>query len=638
MAELHTLDKAQLLAAIVDSSDDAIVSNDLDGVITSWNGGAERMFGYVPSEVVGKSVHMLIPPARASEEDTILERIRKGEAVSHFETVRLTKSGRSLHISLSVSPIRDNAGRVVGASKVARDISKQLDVTERLRRSEERFRVTLVSIGEAVISTDASLRVTFMNPSAEHLTGRTFGEACGMNLGECFRLLDEFTREPLANPAEESVSRMRGAVVMRHGLLITREGFERPIESSASPIWEASGELGGVVLTFRDISDRRAAERSAQRLAAIVHGSDDAIVGKDLNGIVTNWNDGAERIFGYTEAEMVGRSILTLIPPELHGEEDVILKSLRAGKRVEHFETERVAKDGHRVSVSITVSPIKDMEGHVIGASKIARDITERRRVENELRRVQDALKSHATELEAHIEERTAQLKKSVSELEAFSYSLSHDMRAPLRAMQSFLEIVIEDYGGRLDAAGIEMLKKAVSAAQRMDRMVLDLLAFTRLSHTAMTMEDLDVEQLVRSVIMERAEFQEPRAQVVIDSPLERVVGNVPSLLQCFVNVLDNAVKFVPAGVMPQVRVASRREANGRVCISFEDNGIGVDKKSNGRVFEMFQRGTAEAYPGTGIGLAIVRKAAERMGGEAGLEPREGGGSRFWLSLRGATT
>jgi len=238
------------LARVVDSSDDAIVSKDLNGIILSWNRAAERMFGFTAAEAVGQSIRMIIPADRQSEEDTVLAHIRAGEAVTHFETIRQRKDGTFIPISLTVSPILDAAGRVIGASKVA-----------------------------------------------------------------------------------------------------------------------------------RDISDRTRAELALRRLAAVVESSDDAIVSKDLNGIITSWNPAAERMFGYTASEAIGKSIRIVIPAELQDEEDRVLSKIRAGEKIDHFETVRQRKDGTLVTISLTVSPLRDERGKIVGASKVARDVTERTRL-----------------------------------------------------------------------------------------------------------------------------------------------------------------------------------------------------------------------------------------------------------------
>jgi PAS domain S-box-containing protein len=381
--------------------------------------------------------------------------------------------------------------------------------------------------------------------------------------------------------------------------------------------------------------DELETEQSRLLLAAIVDSSDDAIIAKDLNSIITSWNAGAQRIFGYKANEIVGKSVLTLIPQELQGEETEIIGRIRRGERIEHFETRRVRKDGRMVEISLTVSPIRNVAGEVIGASKIARDITERKLVERMLDEAQQQLRMHASELEQRVNERTRDLQKSIAELESFSYSLTHDLRAPLRAVRSYLEIFLEEHGDKVEAGGTAMLQKSIAAARRMDDMVVELLSFTRMSHEAMPVESSDIEAIVALVRQDRPELQMPSAEIIVVSPMPRVMGNRASLVQCLGNLLGNAVKFVAPGVKPQIRVYAE-VTQGMVRVVVEDNGIGIDTEDQEQLFRMFHRLHGSEYAGSGMGLAIVRKAAERMGGSAGLESNGNNGSRFWLQLHEA--
>jgi signal transduction histidine kinase len=233
--------------------------------------------------------------------------------------------------------------------------------------------------------------------------------------------------------------------------------------------------------------------------------------------------------------------------------------------------------------------------------------------------------------LEAKVRERTIRLQETVTELEAFSYSLSHDMRAPLRAIQSFTEIVVSDYGDRIPE-GVEYLKRVINAANRMDRLIRDVLNFARVSHVEIQLSPVNLEELMRDIIGERPELQE-RATVQIEAPLLPVMGHDASLTQCLTNLLDNAVKFVPAGKRPAIRVYTQPMGKTvRVCI--QDNGIGIDQEGQERLFRVFQRLTsAKSYHGTGVGLAIVRRAAERMHGTVGVQSAPGLGSTFWIEL-----
>ena len=608
----------ELLAEIVISSSDAIVTKDLKGIITSWNRGAERLFGYTAEEAIGQPVTLLFPADRLTEETEILARISRGELVEHFETVRKRKDGTLIDISLTISPIRDKTGKVIGASKVARNITDQ-------KRANEWFQVTLASIGDAVIATDTQGRIVFLNPVAEELTGWTAADAIGQPLSKVFRIMNETTRVETESPVDHVLRQGRAVGLANHTILTARDGKEYPIDDTAAPIRGTHGEVAGVVLVFRDATERRTAERALLHLAAIVEGSDDAIISKNLDGIITSWNPGAERLFGYSEKEMIGQSILRLLPPERQQEEKDILRRLERGERVDHFETIRIRKDGAAIEVSLTISPIRDGEGTIIGASKIARDISS-------LREAQRRLKVHAAELELKVRERTARLEEMVGELEAFSYSLSHDLRAPLRAIQSFTEIVIEDFGTRIPD-GVTYLQKVVNAARRMDRLIQDVLAFARISRGDVILAPVDVDPLVREIIHGHPELQPPKANVQVRGPLPVVMGHEVSLTQCFTNLLHNAVKFVAPGVTPQVEVFA--EVNGNaVRLGVRDNGIGIEREARDRLFALFQRlPTPHEYQGTGLGLAIVRKAMQRMNGIVSVDSVPGKGSTFWIEL-----
>ena len=257
-----------------------------------------------------------------------------------------------------------------------------------LAAERERLRITLASIGDAVISTDAEGRVTFLNGVAEELTGWTHAEAAGQPLASVFTIVNEHSRKPVENPALRALTDGVTVGLANHTVLIAKDGTERPIDDSAAPIQDAAGAVVGAVLVFRDVTERKRAEVAMARLAAIVHSSDDAIVSKTLDGVITSWNRGAERIFGYTADEAVGQPITLIISPDRLDEEREILSRLRRGERIDHFETVRVAKDGRRLDISLTVSPIRDSEGNVVGASKVARDVTDRKRAEEDRARL----------------------------------------------------------------------------------------------------------------------------------------------------------------------------------------------------------------------------------------------------------
>lgn len=383
---------------------------------------------------------------------------------------------------------------------------------------------------------------------------------------------------------------------------------------------------------------RRAAlsETATDYLASILESSNDGIIELTMEGLVTDWNPAATRIFGYAPHEIVNRSVQLLIPLELLDEAQAMLTRARGGERVPHYETVRLRKGGARIDVSLTISPVRNRSGEIVGTTTIIHDITELKRgqrMDAELQRVHAELRAHAQKLEHTVAERTAHLQRTIAELEGVSYSLSHDLRGPLRTIQGFVQLVLEDAGDRLQPEEKQLLEKAIKAAHRLDRLIQDVLTYTRVSRQSVTLENVDVERLLHQIVDERPELRSPHAEIEIQSPLLPVHGHEASLTQIITNLLDNAVKFVPPERKPRIRIHSR-PAGDQVELCFEDNGIGIPQEAQSRLFAIFQRvHDDKRYPGTGIGLAIVRKAVERMGGSVHLESELGQGSRFYVRL-----
>jgi PAS domain S-box-containing protein len=408
----------QLVAGVQDY---AIFLLDREGHVQSWNAGAERIKGYREAEIFGQHFSRFYPP-EAVESGWPAHELREAAKTGRFEDEgwRLRKDGSRFWANVVITALRDDAGRVRGYLKIARDLTERKQAEENARRlaeeaagrraaeaaaqeaqraqreerhHREQLQVTLSSIGDAVIVTDTEGRVTFLNPVAQELTGWPPQEAAGQPLECVFRIINEQTRKPVQNPVRRV---LRDGVVVglaNHTVLLTRDGREMPIDDSAAPIRGEGGMVAGVVLVFRDVTEARRAVEARLRLAAIVESSEDAIIGKDLSGIVTSWNEGAERLFGYTAAEIVGKPLALLVPPDHPDELPQLLERIKRGERVEHFETVRMRKDGSRIDVSLTISPVKDAEGQIVGASKIARDITAGKRHEAGLRFLADASK-----------------------------------------------------------------------------------------------------------------------------------------------------------------------------------------------------------------------------------------------------
>jgi len=385
------------------------------------------------------------------------------------------------------------------------------------------------------------------------------------------------------------------------------------------PILDETGRISYWLGTCTDVEDLKQAEIGVQRLAAIVESSDDAIISKDLNGVICSWNKGAERIFGYGADEVIGKSITMLMPPERLAEEPGILQRIRAGERIDHYETVRRRKDGSLLNVSLTVSPIRDATGKVIGASKIARDITDNIRAQEKL--------------ELTVSERTASLREAIAQMEEFSYSVSHDLRAPVRAMKGYAQLVLYEYADRLDAKGCGLLERITRGSARMEQLIHDVLTYTRLASSDIQLQRVPLKQFLQELIQHYPEFQRRRDEVIIREPLVDVLPHEPSLTQALSNLLANGFKFVAPGTTPRLEVWTETRGD-KVRLWLEDNGVGIHPQYQHRLFRMFERVHQDPrFDGTGIGLAIVRKAAERMGGSVGVESDGITGSSFWIEL-----
>ena len=378
---------------------------------------------------------------------------------------------------------------------------------------------------------------------------------------------------------------------------------------------------------IRDITERKLAEMASIRLAAIIESSNDAIMGKDLKGIITSWNKGAEKIFGYTADEMVGTSILRLIPSDRQNEENQILEKIKLGEGVMNFETLRQTKDGGLISVSVTASPIKDVSGTVIGVSKVARDITEHKAVEEKISRLN-------AELEQRVGERTRQLQDANKELQAFSYSVSHDLRAPLRHVLGFVDLLQKDAGPSLSEKCLRHLTTISQSAKRMGDLIDDLLAFSRIGQSEMQKTEVHLDKLVRKILGDFQAETKGRNIVWQVHPLPSVRADRDLLRMVLVNLISNAVKFTGHRAEAKIEIGCAPNGNGETVIFIRDNGAGFDPKYTGKLFGVFQRlHNQNEFEGTGIGLANVQRIIHRHDGRAWAEGVVDGGATFYFSI-----
>jgi PAS domain S-box-containing protein len=482
MTSARMVDPAVLrLAAVVASSEDAIITETLDGAIETWNRSAERLFGYSAAEVTGRPIEIIVPPeVLASEENSSL-RAQRGQPARHFETIGLTKDGRRVPISVSLSAVVDPEGQLIGTSRIIRDITEQ-----------------------------------------------------------------------------------------------------------------------------------KALERGSLRLAAIVNSSEDAIVSKDLNGVVQTWNRAAERMFGYTAEEIIGRPIRLIIPADRQSEEDDVLATIRAGRAVEHFETVRQRKDGSLIDISLTVSPVRARDGTVVGASKIARDVSDQRRL---ARRAEEAARAK----------------------DEFLAMLSHELRTPLNAVLGYTRMLRD--GRYTDERREEVFEIIERNARILSQLVSDVLDVSGIvtGKVRLTLQGCDVAGPLRAAVDSvRPSADAKGVAVRLTMPDEPVKAScdVDRMQQVFWNLLSNGVKFTPRGGVVHATLAAHGDT---ISIVVVDSGIGIRPESMPFLFQRFWQAEnvhTRFTGGMGLGLALARHFVELHGGTIdAVSEGEGHGSMFTVTL-----
>ncbi len=505
-------------------------------------------------------------------------------------------------------------------------LKQQVDHIQQYEENEW-FRTALTSIGDAVIVTDSLEQVVFLNPVAEKLTGWSRTDALGKDISTVFNIVNQQTRRPVQNPIARVLATGMIIGLANHTLLIARDGTEIPIDDSGSPIRDNLENISGAVVVFRDVTEQRRAHQLETQLAAIVRSSDDAIIGKDLNGIVTSWNRGAERMYCYTAEEMIGKSITLLIPPDCPNDVPFILDRIKRGELIEHYETKRMGKDGRVLDVSLTVSPIHDLEGRVVGASKIARDITERKQKELERARSLEREQLARAEAEAAVRSR-----------DEFLSVAAHELRTPVTSLRGFAQTLTRqaDHTGTLAPERmLNALTHIDVQSRKLTNLVNQLLDISRIKAGRLTLErkPTDLYILVRDVIeLARANTQRHTITLHPELPVRAYVDPL-RIEQVITNLIDNAIKYSSDGTI----AVTITQLNGDLIqITVADQGIGIPVKRRERLFERFYQAHTDGFAdssGMGLGLYISRQIVELHGGTIEAEFPAEGGTRFVINL-----
>jgi PAS domain S-box-containing protein len=455
---------------------------------------------------------------------------------------------------------------------------------------------------EALFLLDADWRIIYSNLEAANLYRKTAAGLLGATPWEQWPTAE---RTEIRRRHERALKN-RAPVGLRHFLPNTSEDvIELRVFSCEA----------GIVAYYRTITVAVTPSEIQSRLAAIVESSEDAIVSKDLDGIIQSWNQGAERIFGYKADEIVGKHISTIAPPETADEIPGILARIARGERVEHYETKRRTKDGRILTVSLTVSPVRDASGTIVGASKVARDVTERRIQEQALRTA------------------NATLARANADLQQFAYSASHDLQEPLRMVSTYSDLLKERFGGKLGSSGDEYIGYTIQGALRMEQLLKDLRAYMQaISMGQEPSAEIDAGGVLDKALANLESAIAESGATISRTALPRVRIHAFQLQQLFQNLIGNSLRY-RSSEPPRIHVAAELR-DGEWLFSVQDNGIGINPKYKEQVFGIFKRlhGAAE-YPGTGMGLAICQLLVERGGGRIWLESEPGRGSTFFFTF-----
>jgi PAS domain S-box-containing protein len=611
------------LRLIVEASPNAILIVNRHGRITLVNTQTEKLFGYDRSELLDQAVELLVPERYRVTHPKYLQEFFCMPSARAMGAGRdlfgKRKDGTEVPIEIGLSPLDSDDEPLVLASII--DITERKHAEERVRRSQEQLAGVISSAMDAIITVDEEQRIVLFNNAAEKMFLYPAEDAVGMPLNHF--IPDRFREahsDHIRNFGQTNVSkRAMGALGAIFGL--RADGKEFPIEASISQIESEGRKLFTVIL--RDITQRKNAEESLREQARILDLA--PVLIRDLDDRIVLWNTGAEQMYGWKREEALEKTVHTLLKTKFPRPlEEIKAKVYARG----HWEGELThsTRAGKRIVVASHWVLHRDEYRKPKAILEVNNDITERRQAEEEIRRLNE-------DLENRVQERTAQLQVANKELEAFSYTVSHDLRAPLRQIHGFSEALLEDYEDQLDEQGREFLNELQAASHEMSELIDDMLELAQVSRGAMQHETVDLSAIARSVIAQIRKREPHRSvDVTVEEGLQ-ARGDMRLLEVVLTNLLGNAWKFTSKRDQPVIHFG-RQTQDGEPVFFIRDNGAGFEMELANKLFGEFQRlHSTSDFEGTGVGLATVQRIVHRHGGRIWAEGAVDEGASFYFTL-----
>jgi PAS domain S-box-containing protein len=648
------------LAAIVTSSDDAIVSKTLDGIITTWNVGAQRIFGYAAQEIIGQPILRLIPPELHNEETEILSRIKAGQRIEHYETERVTKDGHRIPVSLTISPIKDASGTIIGASKIARDITehkrsqeairglnaqlsadlsamtRMQEISTRLVQAEDFAQLLdeIVAAGAEITGADMGNIQLFQNGVLQIVAQRGFetpfleffnnvshgSAACGTAMERRERIIVEDVRESTIFIGTPELDAMlaAGAIAVQSTPLNSRSGALLGMFSThyRTPRRPGERELRMLDLLARqaaDLIERRQTEEhrraSEERYRTLFDLGPVAVYSCDASGVIQEFNSRAAELWGrepqpgdtderFCGSHQMYRPDGTFMPHDQCPMAEVLAGTIPEAR---DMEVQIKRPDGSWVTVIVNIRVLKNERGDITGAINCFVDITDRKRIQEELKH--------------------------------FAYAASHDLQEPLRMVTIYAQLLAKEWKGRLGENADQYMDYTVQGAHRMDALLKGMRDYWQASERGEHPHaPTDANAVLEQALLNLQESISESGAIITHDPLPVVLADDTALVQVFQNLIGNAIKY-RGDETPTIHISAAKNTTGEWTFAVKDNGIGIEPRFAEKVFVVFQRLNGNKYPGSGIGLSLCRKVIEHLGGTIWVESTLGQGSTFRFTI-----